>query len=65
MSTSSGTPKSSGPIMVRANITQDEWTELRAVALRETASTSELVARALRQVYPAITATEKDGASDA
>ncbi len=51
-----------GPIMVRAAITRPEWDELRKVAIDRNASTAELVARALREMYPAITATREDEA---
>lgn len=39
------------PIMIRAKITQDEWTALRQRALSERRSVAELVADALRTTY--------------
>jgi hypothetical protein len=39
------------PIMLRATITADEWSEIRQLAIRRKARTADLVADALRTVY--------------
>ena len=40
------------PIMLRANITREEWAELRKVALDRNTSAAQLTADALRAAYP-------------
>jgi hypothetical protein len=40
------------PIMLRANITADEWATLRKLALDRRTSAASLVADALRAAYP-------------
>jgi hypothetical protein len=39
------------PIMIRAKITQDEWTQLRHIALSERRAVADLTADALRATY--------------
>jgi hypothetical protein len=42
---------SAAPIILRASLTQDEWTALRKLALDRKARVSDLVADALRTAY--------------
>jgi hypothetical protein len=39
------------PIMLRARLTDDEWTKLRQLAIARKVSTADLVADALRATY--------------
>jgi len=39
------------PIMLRARLTDDEWTKLRQLAIARKISTADLVADALRATY--------------
>jgi hypothetical protein len=47
----SGGKVSAAPIMLRASLTQDEWTTLRKLALDRKARVADLVADALRTAY--------------